>query len=52
MNRKIPRLRIMAPKGFTDHDYAGRKLARLAQEHRLGVRCRVPRRAKWGRAKR
>lgn len=40
MNSKTPRIRIMAPKGYKDHDDAGRKLARLASEKRLGVRHR------------
>lgn len=38
MNRRIPRTRIMAPKGFTDHDLAGSKLARIASEKRIGVK--------------
>lgn len=40
MNRALPRIRLMAPKGFTDHDDAGRKLARLASEKRIAVRHR------------
>ncbi len=36
-NSKTPRDRIMARKGFTDHDDAGSKLARLASEKRIAV---------------
>lgn len=39
-NSAIPRTRIMARKGFTLHDYAGRKLARMAREKRIAVRHR------------
>lgn len=37
MNKKTPRTRIMAPNGFTDHDDAGSKLARMAHEKRIAV---------------
>jgi len=37
-NKKLPRIRIMAPKGYIDHDVAGSKLAKLAGEKRLGLR--------------
>jgi hypothetical protein len=37
VNKKTPRTRIMAPKGFTDHDDAGRKLVRMASENRVAV---------------
>jgi hypothetical protein len=38
MNKHIPRERIMAPKGFTNHDKAGRKLIGKAKAKTLGVR--------------
>lgn len=37
-NKKLPRIRIMATKGYTDHDVAGSKLSKLAGEKRLGLR--------------
>ena len=37
-NKHLPRERIMAPKGYNDHDLAGSKLAKHAADHRIGVK--------------
>lgn len=37
-NKSLPRERIMAPKGYTNHDSAGTKLLRKASAKCIGVK--------------
>ena len=41
-NSNLPRTRLMAPKGYTDHDIAGSKLANMAAQHRVGTMRGTP----------